>query len=193
MPCKAGLAWPSSVCDAAMMRAFRHECGILCAILTGLMESTHHTRLILDPSSRSSLHCSILDHFHQHIWAVGFPYPGTARNRQPASGGAAMRRSGTRGLHIEPRSPGAATRSCCACAALRAGMALAARHPSRQARELGLWEFSAKAGCMNLGSGLYSEEYSIFSEPIPTAMLSRLTLLNCHKRYLGASKRAQIW
>ena len=36
--------------DAAMMQAFRHECGILCAILTGLMESTWHTLLILDPS-----------------------------------------------------------------------------------------------------------------------------------------------
>ena len=119
--------------------------------------------------------------------------PEPARNWQPASSGAATRRSGTRGLHIEPRSPGAATRSCCACTALRAGTALAARHPSRQARGLGLWEFSAKAGCMNLGSGLYSGEYSIFSEPIPTAMLSRLTLLNCHRRYPGASKRARIW
>ena len=37
--------------DVAMMQAFRHEYGILCAILTGLMESTQHTRLILDPSS----------------------------------------------------------------------------------------------------------------------------------------------
>ena len=46
--------------DAAMMRAFRHECGILCAILTGLMESTQHTRLILDPSSCSDLHYSRL-------------------------------------------------------------------------------------------------------------------------------------
>ena len=36
--------------DVAMMQAFRHEYGILCAILTGLMESTYHTRLILDPS-----------------------------------------------------------------------------------------------------------------------------------------------
>ena len=37
--------------DTAMMQAFRHEYGILCAILTGLMESTQHTRLILDPLS----------------------------------------------------------------------------------------------------------------------------------------------
>ena len=38
MPCKAGLAWPSSVCDAAMMRAFRHEYGTVHAVLTGQME-----------------------------------------------------------------------------------------------------------------------------------------------------------
>ena len=123
-------------------------------------------------------------------------YHGTARtggNWQPASGGAATRRLGTRSLHIEPRSSGAATRSCCACATLRAGTAPAARRPSRQTRRLGLWEFSAKARRTNPGSGRYSGEYGVFSEPIPTGMLSRLTLLSCHKRYSGASKRAQIW
>ena len=50
MPWRPGPAWPSGVSDATMVRAFRHECGILCAALTGLMESAQHTRLILDPS-----------------------------------------------------------------------------------------------------------------------------------------------
>ena len=62
--------------DAAMMRTFRHECGILCAILTGLMESTHHTRLILNPSPRSDAHCSALGRFHQYMQTTRFPCPG---------------------------------------------------------------------------------------------------------------------
>ena len=38
MLCKAGLAWPSSVRDAATIWAFRRECGILVHCLTGLQE-----------------------------------------------------------------------------------------------------------------------------------------------------------
>ena len=39
----------SSVRDAAMVRAFRRECGVLCAILTGLMGFGQCGLAILNP------------------------------------------------------------------------------------------------------------------------------------------------
>ena len=49
MPCVSNRAEMSGARDAAMMRAFRHECGILCAILTGLMGFRQCGLAILDP------------------------------------------------------------------------------------------------------------------------------------------------
>ena len=37
MPWRPGPAWPSGVSDVDMVRAFRRECGIVHAILTGLV------------------------------------------------------------------------------------------------------------------------------------------------------------
>ena len=76
MPCVSSRAEMSGARDTAMMQAFRHEYGILCAILTGLMESTQHTRLILDPFPSSNLHCSVFRLFFTIIYRLqGSPIP----------------------------------------------------------------------------------------------------------------------
>ena len=66
----------SSVRDAAMVRAFRRECGIL-TLFNG-SDGTHPAyAAYFGPSLfRSNLHCSILGRFRQHVQAVGFLYPG---------------------------------------------------------------------------------------------------------------------
>ena len=66
----------SSVRDAAVVRAFRRECGIVHAVLTGLSESTYHMRLVLDPSSSpnfSNPRCASkrLSRHHLTEWRVG--------------------------------------------------------------------------------------------------------------------------
>ena len=55
MPCVLGRAEMSSVRDVAMVLAFRHERGILYAVLANLSESTYRVRPILDPSSSPNL------------------------------------------------------------------------------------------------------------------------------------------
>ena len=76
MPCVSGRAEMSSVRGAAMVRAFRRECGI-CTLFNGSGKNHLAYAAYFGPfPSRSSLHCSVLGHFHQYVQTAGFPCPG---------------------------------------------------------------------------------------------------------------------